>query len=56
MTHFLSGEGAGLYLHTLDCFALGLVFRITNSVYILFLLLSELDLGLLQGLRWSHFL
>ena len=57
MTHFLGGESAGLYLHllVLDGFVLGLVFRITHSVYIPFSLLSESDLGHLQGLRWSPF-
>ena len=56
MTHFLSDEGAELYLYllVLDGFVLGLVFRITYSVYIR-LLLSVSDLGLLQGLRVSSF-
>ena len=40
-----------LYLLVLDDFVLGLVFRITHSVYIPLLLL-ESDLGLLWGLRW----
>ena len=55
MTHFMSGEGAVLYLHYAFCFVLGLVFLITHSVYIQFLLISEWDLGLLQGLGWSSF-
>ena len=39
-----------LYLLVLDDFVLGLVFRITHSVYILlFLLLSESGLGLLPA-------
>ena len=56
-THFLIVEGAGLYLYllVLDVFVLGLVFRITHSAHIPLSLLSELDLGLLQGLRWSSF-
>ena len=45
MTHFLSGEGAGLYLYllVLNIFVLGLVFWISRSVYIPLLLLIQLD-------------
>ena len=53
MTQFINAEGAGLYLNllVLDGFVLGIVFWITYSVYISFLLLSELDLGLLRDMR-----
>ena len=44
------------YIIIFDGFVLGLVFRITQSVYIPFLSLSEWDLGLLRGLGWSFFL
>ena len=58
MTHFLSCEGARLYLCyylvVLDSFFVGLVFRITHSVYTKLLLLSESDLGLLQDLGISY--
>ena len=57
MTQFINAEGAGLYLNllVLDGFVLGIVFWITYSVYISFLLLSELDLGLLRDMRWITF-
>ena len=42
-----------LYLLFLDGFVLGLVSRITHSVYIPLLLLPEPILEFLQGLRWS---
>ena len=45
MIHFLSEEGAGLYLYllVLNIFVLGLVFWISRSVYIPLLLLIQLD-------------
>ena len=57
MTQFINVEGDGLYLNllVLDGFVLGIVFWITYSVYISFLLLSELDLGLLRDMRWITF-
>ena len=57
MTQFINVEGDGLYLNllVLDGFVLGIVFWITYSVYISFLLLSESDLGLLRDLRWITF-
>ena len=59
MTHILSDEGAARYLYytpfVLEGFTLALVFRVTHSVYMPFLLLSQSDLRALRDLRWGSF-